>query len=357
MVTYREEWWPPEMGVTFKLLKPDKDSLRIFLPSLVPEFPCEEANWSLSTLFDGRFPGYEDFPWCTGISGGTGSPGEFEPEIEPDPFGCEEAPMPTPTPDIFPPPFGEIVINLPGVPLGARPLALARIPAGDFQMGSRDDPSSDWSNPSEHPLHSVTIDYDFYLGRFEITQAQWQAVMGSNPSFFDICGDDCPVEQITWNDAQAFVAALNALVPGVEFRLPSEAEWEYACRAGTTTRFYFGDSDCSPLNCNPCELDSYAWWCGNTFSYTTRLVAQRLPNPFGLYDTGGNVWEWCQDRWHDTYAGAPSDGSAWETGDSPDRVLRGGGWESAAECRSAYRTSAPEGEAVFGGGLRVLLTE
>jgi formylglycine-generating enzyme required for sulfatase activity len=357
MVTYRDEWWPIPTGTTFRLLKPEKESVRIFQPRLVPEFPCREANWAESRYIDGSFPEFGQFPWCEILTSQLGSPGVFEPETEPDLFECGGGPTPTPTPDIFPPPFGQVIIDLPRLPLGARPLVLARIPAGSFDMGSRDDPTSDWSDPSEHPLHPVTIDYDYYLGRYEVTQAQWRAVTGSNPSYFATCGDDCPVEQVSWNECQTFVAALNNLVPEGEVRLPSEAEWEYACRAGTDTRFFFGDSTCEPLGCTPCDLDMYAWWCGNMFSYRTRHVGWRQQNLFGLYDVAGNVWEWCQDRYHPNYEGAPDDGSAWEDGDSPDRMLRGGGYESAASCRSAERTSAPAAQRYFGGGLRVLMTE
>jgi len=357
MVTYRDDWWPIPTGTTFKLLKPEKETVRIFLPSMVPEFPCEEANWAESGFFDGFFPTYDQFPWCSTLTRQLGTPGEFEREMEVDPFGCEKEPTPTPTPDTSPPPFGQVVFDLPGLPLGARPLVLARIPAGSFEMGSHDDASSDWSDSTEHPLHPVTIDYDFYIGRYEVTQAQWRAVTGTNPSFFNTCGDDCPVEQISWTQCQTFVSALNALILDGEFRLPSEAEWEYAARAGTATRFSFGDSDCEPLGCMPCELNTYAWWCGNTFTYMTTHVGRRAQNPYGLYDTSGNVWEWCQDRWHENYTDAPYDGSAWETGDSPSRVLRGGGWESASSLRPAERSSGAASQRFFGAGLRILWTE
>jgi formylglycine-generating enzyme required for sulfatase activity len=358
MVTYRDEWYRVPTGATFRLLFPEKETVRIFDPSLVPEFRCRDANWiKTAETFDNEFPDPSEFPWCGSFPSQYGSPGVFARETEPDPFECEEGPTPTPTPDTSPPPFGQIIIDLPRLPLGAQPLVLARIPAGVFEMGSHDDPTSDWSDPSEHPLHLVSIGYDFYIGRYEITQAQWRAVTGSNPSFFSSCGDNCPVEQVSWSECQQFVTSLNRLVPDGEIRLPSEAEWEYACRADSTTRFYFGDSDCEPLGCTPCELDMYAWWCGNSFSYMTRHVGRRMQNAFGLYDMSGNVWEWCQDRWHASYEGAPTDGSAWEDGDSTDRVLRGGGFDSAASCRSAERISAPASQRYFGGGVRVLMTE
>jgi formylglycine-generating enzyme required for sulfatase activity len=246
------------------------------------------------------------------------------------------APTPTPIPS-------EITIDLDFLPAGAKPLVLVHIPAGSFQMGSNDDSSWSWCYPCEQPVHTVNIGYHFYLSKYEITQAQYQAVMAGNPSYFSECGNDCPVEQTSWDYCQMFVLTLNELIPGGGFRIPSEAEWEYACRGGTTTRFCFGDSTCSPIECSTCELSDYAWWCGNngafgTPEYGTKPVGQKPPNAFGLYDMHGNVWEWCQDWWHGDYTNAPADGSAWESGGGTYRVLRGGCWESPAwECRSSNR--------------------
>lgn len=217
----------------------------------------------------------------------------------------------------------EITIDLPGLPADATPLVLVRMLAGTFEMGSYDDPG--WSQPNEQPVHSVTMEYDFYMGKYEVTQAQWWAVYGCDPSSFLTCGINCPVEMVSWEDCQVFLASLNSLVGNGTFRLPSEAEWEYACRAGTTTRFYFGESDCQPEVLVHCELDSYAWWHQNSQS-TPHPVGLKLPNPFGLYDMIGNVWEWCQDDYHASYDGAPSDGSSWGDGTNPSRIVRGGNW-------------------------------
>ncbi|TQD29544.1 formylglycine-generating enzyme family protein [Methanolobus vulcani] len=195
-----------------------------------------------------------------------------------------------------------------------------KIPAGEFKMGSN---GCDF----EKPIHTVKIPKPFYLGKYTVTQKQWKAVMGNNPS--DFKDDDRPVGQVSWNDVQEFVRKLNEMEGTDEYRLPSEAEWEYGCRAGTTTRYLFGD-DAS-------DLDDYAWWDKNS-GCTTHPVGQKKPNPWGLYDVHGNVWEWCQDEWHDDYTGAPDDGSSWEDGSSSDRIIRGGGLGVEAwYCRSAFR--------------------
>jgi len=189
--------------------------------------------------------------------------------------------------------------------------------------------SSEYSH--EKP-HQVTIK-PFYLGKYPITQAQWQAVMGKNHSYFK--GEKRPVENVSWNDAVNFCETLSVLT-GETYRLPSEAEWEYACRAGTTTPFYFGETITSDL----VNYDgNYPYGLGPKGRYReeTTEVGQFPPNAFGLYDMHGNVYEWCADTYHDNYQGAPTDGSVWEKG-GKERVLRGGAWSFVADnCRSAYR--------------------
>jgi formylglycine-generating enzyme required for sulfatase activity len=199
-------------------------------------------------------------------------------------------------------------------------MKFTHIPAGDFMMGS------DKYN-HEQPVHKVMIKNPFYLGTYPVTQREWKAVMGNNPSRFE--GDDnLPVEKVSWDDVQKFIKKLNASEETDKYRLPSEAEWEYACHAGTTTRYSFGDDES--------ELSEYAWYEDNSGS-KTHPVGQKKPNPWGLYDMHGNVWEWVQDTWHDNYNGAPTDGSAWE-GSGSNRVDRGGSWYNRAGlCRSAYR--------------------
>ena len=195
---------------------------------------------------------------------------------------------------------------------------LVEIPPGSFCMGSTD------GSADEKPVHQVTINYSFYLGKYEVTQAQWQAVMGSNPSTFKDCAN-CPVEQVSWDDAQNFINKLNEGNDGFRYRLPTEAEWEYACRAGTTGD-YAGN------------LSEMAWYSDNSGN-ETHLFGGKRPNDWGLADMHGNVWEWCQDWYHETYYGAPTDGSAWLSGgEQKYRVLRGGSWLSnAAQLRSAFR--------------------
>lgn len=202
-------------------------------------------------------------------------------------------------------------------------IEMVYIPQGSFMMGSNNGESN------EKPVHEVTIKEGFYMGRYEVTQAQWQAVMGNNPSYFKDCGGNCPVEQVSWNDAQDFIKKLNEALDGYTYRLPSEAEWEYACRAGTTGDYYAADvADISWLR------DSY------TGQIKTHVVGRKRPNAFGLYDMSGNVSEWCRDDLNDTtYEGAPNDGSAWITVSSAKYpVYRGGSWvDNASELRSASR--------------------
>jgi formylglycine-generating enzyme required for sulfatase activity len=194
---------------------------------------------------------------------------------------------------------------------------LALIPAGEFQMGS----SSVEANIDEKPVHIVLISKVFWMGRTEVTQGLWQAVMGSNPSSFKN-GDTYPVETVSWDDCQSFITKLNQMVGGNAFRLPTEAEWEYACRAGTTGDRY-GD------------LDAIAWYNSNSGN-TTHIVGQKQANAWGLFDTLGNVWEWCQD-WYGGYgAGYQTDPAG--PGSGTSRVLRGGSWYNNAQYgRSSYR--------------------
>ena len=215
------------------------------------------------------------------------------------------------------------------------------IPVGEFKMGS---PSGEGGrDDDEGPLHTVNIEKAYYLGKYEVTQKQWREVMGNNPSRFK--GDDLPVERVSWNDVQEFIEKLNEKEGTIKYRLPSEAEWEYAARAGTTTRYSFGDSES--------RLGEYAWYDDNSGS-KTHTVGQKKPNPWGLYDMHGNVWEWTQDWYHSDYKGAPTDGSAWEIGGGSNRVFRGGSWDREAQaCRLAYRNyfEAPYGSYL---GFRLL---
>ncbi|MEI7634651.1 MAG: formylglycine-generating enzyme family protein [bacterium] len=227
---------------------------------------------------------------------------------------------------------------------GGVPLEMVAVPAGNFQMGANTN-DTDWVTiTNEFPAHTVTFANGFSMGKFEVTQRQWVALMGTNPSSFT--GNDMrPVESVSWNDIRGtngFLDKLNQHITATgqgpaTFRLPSESEWEYACRAGSQTRFCFGNSDCGASDCNACNLGDYAWYCLNSVS-TTHEVGGKLPNAFGLFDMQGNVSEWCEDWHHDSYTGAPADGSAWVIPAGSYRVLRGGSWNWVPwYCRSAYR--------------------
>ncbi len=192
------------------------------------------------------------------------------------------------------------------------------LPAGSFDMG-------------ENGATRRVVIKAIAMGKTEVTQGQWQAVMGGNPSILRFCGADCPVENVSWDDVQAFIQKLNAKT-GKRYRLPSEAEWEYACRAGARQEYCASDSP-----------DAVAWYgafgtpAGNSDKSSNR-VGTKPANAFGLHDMSGNVWEWTQDCWNPTYDGAPSDGSAWNTGTCGQRVVRGGSWNlNATFARAAYR--------------------
>jgi len=182
----------------------------------------------------------------------------------------------------------------------------SRIPAGTFQMGS-----TAGGYPGEQPVHSVTISRTFYMQKTEVTQTQWRAVMGSNPSYFSSCGDTCPVEQVSWDDITTFLQRLNAQTPGVRYRLSTEAEWEYAARAGTTGETYG-------------TLDAIAWY-GLNSAGRTHAAAGKQANAWGLYDMIGNVFEWVSDWYEEPYSSASvTNPTGPATGTS--RVMRGGSW-------------------------------
>lgn len=214
-------------------------------------------------------------------------------------------------------------------------LEMVSIPGGTFMMGS----PNNQGKANERPQHQVTVP-GFFMGKYEITQAQYQAIMGKNPSNFR--GVNQPVENLSWNDAVRFCKKLSEKTRR-RYRLPSEAEWEYACRAGTTTPFYFGETITSDL-ANYDGNYTYASGSKGLYHKQTTSVGSFPPNAFGLYDMHGNIWEWCQDYWHDNYQRTPIDGSAWLTTAlssgllSNSRMLRGGSWyDNPGNCRSANR--------------------
>jgi formylglycine-generating enzyme required for sulfatase activity len=228
-------------------------------------------------------------------------------------------------------------------------LELALIPGGIFRMGSPGRQGYD----DEHPQHIVTVS-PFWLGKMPVTQAQWQAVMKKLP----VCrfkGARLPVENVSWEDARLFCSRLSKKT-GRAYRLPSEAGWEYACRAGSESSFHFGDTLTTDL-ANYVGEHIFLAESKGIYRHSTTEAGCFPPNAFGLYDMHGNVWEWCADAWHDDYQGAPLDGSVWDTNDMhAPRVLRGGSWhEIPGNCRSATRLRMGAGEREDFFGLRVAL--
>ncbi|MEH2337074.1 SUMF1/EgtB/PvdO family nonheme iron enzyme [Nostoc sp.] len=211
-------------------------------------------------------------------------------------------------------------------------LEMVQIPGGTFMMGSPEGEAERYKD--ESPQHQVKVS-GFFMGKYEITQAQYQAIMGSNPSSFK--GEKRPVETVSWDDAVEFCKKLSHK-KGKTYRLPSEAEWEYACRAGTKTPFYFGETITTDL-VNYDGNAPYGSAPKGEYRQKTIDVGKFPPNSFGLYDIHGNVWEWCLDVYNDNYQGAPKDGSVWMTGkDNNKNLLRGGSWiYNAMHCRSAVR--------------------
>ena len=228
-------------------------------------------------------------------------------------------------------------------------LEMVAIPSGKFMMGAPKEEKS--SRDDERPQRQVTVQ-PFFIGRFQVTQSQWKAIskrsasrranlakvesdLNPDPSRFK--GDNRPVEKVSWDDAVEFCKRLSRET-GREYRLPSEAEWEYACRAGTTTPFHFGETITTDL-ANYDGNYTYASEPKGEKRGSTTDVGIFPPNAFGLYDMHGNLWEWCADHWHKNYEGAPTDGSAWlSDNENQFRLLRGGSWDDCPSfCRSAYR--------------------
>ncbi len=256
---------------------------------------------------------------------------DFEPIEEPPPPKPKSKPA---QPRIVAPPKpapSNFTEDLNGVKL-----EMIYIPGGEFTMGSND-------YDYEKPPHRVKLS-PFFIGKYPVTQAQWKAVMGDNPSNWK--GDDLPVEYVSWDDTVKFCKAISKRT-GETYRLPTEAEWEYACRAGSTTKYCFGDDENL--------LGEYAWYYENSEG-KTHPAGQKKPNAWGLYDMHGNVWEWCEDDWHGRYNGAPVDGSAWVdiSKRASFRVYRGGSWGNYAEdCRSAIRNRNSPDIRVRGLGFRL----
>lgn len=237
--------------------------------------------------------------------------------------------------------FGGNTISIP-VKNGIN-IEMVKVEAGTFMMGA----TSEMQDPydDEKPVHQVTLTNDYYMGKYEVTQALWKAVMGSNPSAFE--GDDLPVEWVSWDDCQEFISKLNSMT-GRKFRLPTEAEWEYAARGGKKSRGYqySGSSNISDV----------AWYQENS-AKKTHPVGTKQANELGIYDMTGNVWEWCQD-WHGSYVSLPQTNPTGANSGSK-RVVRGGAWGFMERlCRSSYRyNDADPDERHYYSGLRLVLSE
>ena len=221
-------------------------------------------------------------------------------------------------------------------------IEMVKVEAGSFNMGAT--PEMENPNEDEKPVHRVTLTNNYYIGKYEVTQALWQAVTDNNPS--DFKGDDLPVENVSWNDCQYFVSKLNAMT-GKHFRLPTEAEWEYAARGGKKSRGYqYSGSN---------TLGDVAWYGDNSGS-KTHAVGTKQPNELGIYDMTGNVWEWCQD-WHGSYGNSPQTNPMGAVNGS-NRVYRGGGWFCSAKfCHSSFRFNNSPAFRSCILGLRLALSE
>ncbi|WP_337437816.1 SUMF1/EgtB/PvdO family nonheme iron enzyme [Prevotella sp.] len=219
---------------------------------------------------------------------------------------------------------------------------MVRVEAGTFTMGATAEMKEPYDD--EKPTHRVTLTNDYYIGKYEVTQALWQAVMGNNPSSFK--GDNLPVEQVSWNDCQKFISQLNRIT-GKTFRLPTEAEWEYAARGGNKSRGYqYSGSN---------NLSDVAWYTDNS-GYKTHTVGTKQPNELGIYDMSGNVLEWCQD-WYGIYSSSSQINPTGATSGS-DRVNRGGSWlYDARDSRSSYRYEIMPNCRIGSLGVRLVFSE
>jgi formylglycine-generating enzyme required for sulfatase activity len=239
-------------------------------------------------------------------------------------------------------------------------MKLILIPPGEFKMGSAETDSD--ATPPERPQHLVRLTQPYYLGKYEVTQGEYEAVMGVNPSGCKQSGTRAPVEQVSWLDAVMYCNKLSeterlracykiegnevTMLGGTGYRLPTEAEWEYACRAGTTTKFAFGDDEAG--------LGDVAWFYENSRSQTS-AVGEKMPNPFGLHDMHGNVWEWCWDGYGEFYYGSAVAVDPTGLPGGSIRAIRGGCWFTTAQhCRAACREGYPPNRRADVAGFRVL---
>ena len=350
------------------------DRPKIKPPPLAPDFPelkTMEFEYAVITLDESpeQEDGLEQFTFETLLVNPQGTvverlQGTAQFFVEPlGPSPSDPSPRPSP----------QRKHSKPGLPINeALFLEMVAIPAGTFLMGSPEDEVDRYDD--EGPQHEVRV-ASFFMAKYPITQAQWRQVanlpkvkVDLNPDPSNFKGDNRPVEQVSWHEAMEFCDRLSRLT-GREYRLPSEAEWEYACRAGTTTPFHVGETLTTDLaNYRGVDDDSIGWK-GNydqgpkgIYRKETTEVGSFPPNAFGLYDMHGNVWEWCQDHWHDNYSeDPPRDGSAWlfseerKSEDKHTRVVRGGSWSHFPwNCRSACRLHFPPDLRLSADGFRVV---
>ena len=264
-----------------------------------------------------------------------------------------------------------LIIQLATLPSEAKKLEMLLIKPGTFFMGSPRnergrEKNSDWKS------HQVTITKPFYMGKYEITQAQWEALLGKDSHHSYNRGLNNPVEKISWKKCQKFIKALNERFNS-KFRLPTEAEWEYACRAGAQSRFSFGDIlECDDTGLQDCEAGNlYMWWCGNNPNKTSKEVGLKLPNPWGLYDMHGNVAEWCLDVWEKPYdreyqkdPSGPKLTWLKKIWTLTNHVMRGGSsyyggryHTGLKDCRSATRTYEQASDYHYSLGFRIVMVK
>jgi len=237
-----------------------------------------------------------------------------------------------------------LLCALAGTAHAAPNIEMVYVKGGCYQMGD----TFGTGGPEEKPVHKVCVD-GFSMGKNLVTQAQWQEVMGDNPSYFKQCGGNCPVEKVSWNDAQAFIQRLNELT-GRHYRLPYEAEWEYAARSGGKNEQWAGTSDIH-------ELGAFAWLAENSGG-KTHPVGSRRPNGLGLYDMTGNLWQWCSDWFDEEYYRHSPEKNPQGSASGNNRVLRGGSWNDAApSSRTSERWSYLPSSNYYNFGFRLVLPE